>query len=115
MHLGQALDFVEVDPPVLAPDTIGNRVKPFAGEVWPGSVRQVAARGKRHSEHGIAGLEQRQEHRLVRLGPGMRLDIGERAIEQPLGAVDRQSFGGIGEFAPAIIAATGVAFGILVG
>src|ERR1700730_7170830 len=81
VRLGQALDFIEVDSPFFAPDTMGNRVEPFAGEVWPGPMREVAARGKRNTEDSVAGLQQRQEYRLVRLGPGMRLDIGERAVK----------------------------------
>ena len=39
------------------------------------------------------GLQQRQEHRLVGLRARVRLHVGERAVEQLLGAVDRQLLG----------------------
>jgi len=34
------------------------------------------------AHEGVAGLQQRQEHRLVHLAAGVRLDIGEVAAEQ---------------------------------
>ena len=47
--------------------------------------------------------------------PGMRLHVGEAAAEEPLGAVDRQRLGDIDKFAPAVISAAGITFGIFVG
>jgi hypothetical protein len=48
------------------------------------AVGQVAAGGERHAEDGVAGLQQRQQHRLVGLRAGMRLHVGEGAAEQRL-------------------------------
>jgi hypothetical protein len=45
----------------------------------------------------------------------MRLDIGEAAPEQPLGALDRQPFGDIDKGTAAVIAAPGIALGIFIG
>jgi hypothetical protein len=36
------------------------------------------------------GLQERQEHGLVHLRAGVRLDVGEVAAEQLLGALDRE-------------------------
>ena len=75
----------------------------------------MAAGGERHAEDGVARLEQRQEHRLVRRRPCMRLHIGKAAAEQPLGAVDREPLGGIDKLTAAVIAPPRIAFGIFVG
>ena len=115
MRFGQTLDLVEIDTSILGPDTVGECFEPFARKVRSRAMGQVPARRKRHSEDRVARCQQRQEHRLVRLCPGMRLDIGEGASEKPLGAVDRERFGDIDEFASAVIAATGVALGVFVG
>ncbi len=45
----------------------------------------------------------------------MRLHIGEVAVEQLLGAVDRQLLGDVDEFAAAVIAPAGIALGVFVG
>jgi hypothetical protein len=45
----------------------------------------------------------------------MRLDIGKRAAEQPLGPVDRELLGDIDVYAAAIVAPALLALGILIG
>ena len=89
-------------------------VKPFARQVRRGAVRQMAAGGERHAEHRVAGLQQRQKHRLIGRRAGMRLHIGEAAPEQARRALDRQPLGDIDELAAAVIAPPGIALGILV-
>jgi len=115
VRFSQPFDFVEIDLPILTADTVGKCVEPFARKVRPRAVRQVPARGKRHPEDGIARRQQRQEHGLVCLRPGMRLDIGERAFKKPLGTIDRQRFNVVDKLAPAVIAAPGIALGVFVG
>ena len=78
-------------------------------------MRQVAARIEVEAHEGVAGLQQRQEHRLVHLAAGIRLDVGEIAAEQLLGALDGQLFGDIDELAAAIVALARIALGIFVG
>ena len=75
---------------------------------------EVTTSGKRHPENRIARLQKRQEHRLIGLCTGMRLDIDECRAEQLLCAFDGKRFGNIDEFAPAIVAAPGVTLGIFV-
>ena len=74
----------------------------------------MPAGGKGHAENRVSRLQQRQEHRLVGLRAGMRLDIDERRAEQLLGAFNGQRFGNIDELAAAIIPASGVTLGIFV-
>jgi hypothetical protein len=45
----------------------------------------------------------------------MRLDVGEAAVEQALGALDRQRFGNVDVLAAAVVAPSGIALGVLVG
>ena len=61
------------------------------------------------------GLQQRQEHAPVGLRAGMRLDVGEAAAEQLLGALDRQRLGDVDELAAAVVAPARIALGIFVG
>ena len=114
MLAGETLDFVEIDAAILRADAIGDRIEPFARQIRPRSMRQMSARGERHSENCVAGLEQRDKHGLIGLRAGMRLHIGEAAPEQPFGALDRERLGDIDEFASAIISAAGIAFGVFV-
>src|SRR5207244_6379292 len=66
-------------------------------------------------EDGVARLEQREKRRLVGLGAGVRLDIGKTALKEPLGALDRQTLGGIDKKAAAVVAPARIAFGVFVG
>ena len=75
----------------------------------------MAAGREIQAHEGVARLQQREEHCLVGLRAGMGLHIGEVAVEQLAGAVDRQLFGDVDIFAAAIIAVAGIAFGIFVG
>ena len=75
----------------------------------------MAAGGEVEAHEGIAGLQQRQEHRLVHLAAGIRLHIGKLRAEQLLGALDRQRLGDVDPFAAAVIALARIALGILVG
>ena len=61
------------------------------------------------------GLQQREEHGLVGLRAGMRLHVGEAAIEQLAGALDRELLGDVDKLAAAVIAPAGIALGIFVG
>ena len=61
------------------------------------------------------GCEQRQEHRLVHLAAGIRLDVGEAGAEQLLGALDGERLGDVDELAAAVVALARIALGVLVG
>ena len=76
---------------------------------------QVPAGREVEAHEGVARLQQREEHRLVGLGAGMRLHVGEAAAEQLLRALDGQGLGHVHELAAAVVAAAGIALGVLVG
>ena len=55
----QTFDLVVVDPRVIRLDPVGNRIKPFSGQIGLRPVGQVTARIERQTEKGIARLQQR--------------------------------------------------------
>ena len=75
----------------------------------------MAAGGEVEAHEGIAGLQQRQKHRLVHLAAGVRLHIGEAGAEQFPGAIDRQRLHDVHPFAAAVIAVARIALGVFVG
>ena len=77
----QPLDLLEIDARVLAADTVSDRVKPLPRQIGSGAVRQVTARGKRHTEDRVARAQQSEEDGLVCLRARMRLNISKSAAE----------------------------------
>ena len=84
MLLGEPRDRVHVDALIVAAHAIGNRLEPFAGQIDRRAMRQMAARGEIEPHERVARLHQREKHRLIGLAAGIRLHIGESAVEQPL-------------------------------
>ena len=70
---------------------------------------------ERQAEERVARFEQRHVGGVVGLGAGVGLDVGVLGAEQLLGAVDRQLLGDVDLLAAAVVAAAGVALGVLVG
>ena len=107
--LGLLGHLVHVDDLVLAPHRVVRRLEPFAGHVDGRAVGEMAAGGEVEAHEGVAGLQQRQKHRLVHLAAGVRLHVGEAGAEQFLGALDRQRLGDVDPFAAAVIALARIA------
>ena len=112
---GEPADLLHVDPAVVFAHAVLNRVEPLARQVGRGAVGEMPAGRERQAENRISGLAEREIDRGVGLGAGMRLHVGEAATEQRLGPFDGEGFGDVDEFAPAVVAPAGIAFGILVG
>ncbi len=75
----------------------------------------MAARREIEPHERIARLQQREEHGLVGLTARIRLDVGEAAVKQFGGALDRELFGDVDELAAAIITPADIALGVFVG
>ena len=75
----------------------------------------MSAGGEIEAHERVARLHQRQEHALVGLAAGIRLNVGEAAAEQHAGALDRELFGDVDELAAAVVAPARIAFGVFVG
>ena len=112
---GEVFEFLIIQDPVFLADAVLDRAEPFSRQVGRRAVRQMAAGGEAHAQHGVAGLQQRQEHRLVGLRAGVRLHVGEGAAEQLFGTVDRQVLRHVDIDATAVVAAAGIALGVFVG
>ena len=72
-------DLVHVDELVLAAHGVVRDLEPLAGHVDGRAVGEMAAGREVEAHEGVAGLQQRQEHRLVHLAAGVRLHVGEVA------------------------------------
>ncbi len=111
----QPLHLVVVDLARVGLDAILRGLEQLAGKIHFGAVRQVAAMVEAHAENRIAGVEQRQIHRGVRLRARMRLNVRVRGAEQFFGSLDRQGFRHVDVFAAAVVALAGIAFRVFVG
>ena len=113
--LGLFCHRVHVDDLVLAPHRVVRGLEPLAGHVDRRAVGKMSAGGEIEPHEGVAGRKQRQKDRLVHLAAGVRLHIGKLRAEQLFGALDRQRFGYVDEFAAAVIAVARIPFRIFVG
>ena len=113
--LGAARDLIHIDDLVLAAHGVVLRLEPFAGEVDRRAVGEMSAGGEVEAHKGVAGLQQRQEHRLVHLAAGIGLDVGKASAEQLLGALDRKRFRDVDPFAAAVVTRARIAFRVFVG
>src|SRR5688572_13804574 len=87
----------------------------LAGQIHWRAMREVAAVRQRHAEDGVARLERRGVHRLVRLRARMRLYIRPRCAEQLFRALDGDGLGDVHVLAAAVITLARIALGVLVG
>ena len=112
---GEPLHLGHVHQVIVGAHVVGDGVVQLAGEVQPHAVGQVPAVGQVQAEDGVAGLEQRGHRGGVGLRAGMRLHVGVLGAEQLFDPVDRQPFDHVDVLAAPVIAAAGVALGVLVG
>ena len=114
----EPLERVVVDRFVFV-ESVGNGFEVLPGNVEGHPVREVAALGERKSHDRVAGLEKRKEDGGVRLRARMRLHVhghldARGLAKETLGALDRKAFHFVDIFATAVIALSGIAFGVLV-
>ena len=112
---GERRHLVHVDAVVLPAHLVGHHLEPLAGVVHRRAVGEVPAALQRQPHVGIAGLHQRHEGGLVGAGARVRLHVGEAAVEELLGALDRQRLHLVHVLAAAVVAVARIALGVLVG
>src|SRR5262245_12626554 len=78
-------------------------------------MRQVAAVLEVHGQDRVAGLEEGCIDREVRRRTRVRLQVGVVSTEQTLGAFAANLLGDVDIGAPAVVPATRVSLGVLVG
>ena len=70
---------------------------------------------QRHRQDGVTGLQERAVGGEVGAGAGVRLQVGVLGPEQLLGPLDADLLGLVDDGAAAVVAAAGIALGVLVG
>ena len=68
-----------------------------------------------HAHEGLAGLHEGGVDGEVGLGAGVGLDVGVLGAEEAVEALDGEGLGDVDELAAGVVAAAGVALGVLVG
>ena len=110
----EPLELLVIDALIVLAYAVRDNGVELAGEIQRVTVGEMPAVGQVHPEHGVAGLQQREIHRHVRLSARVRLDVDVLGAEQFLRARDRQRFGDVDELTPAVVALARIAFGVLV-
>lgn len=96
-------------------DAIVKGVKPFAGLIDRRAVSEMAAALQAHAQNFVAGFQQRQIYRLIRLAAGVRLHVNITRAEKLLRAGYRQHLNLINELTAAVVAVLVIAFGVFIG
>ena len=99
----------------LGVETVRGEVIELRGEVDLAAVCEVPALVEAEAHDVVAGRQQGSVRLHVGAGARVGLDIGVFDAEQLLGAVDGELLGDVDELAAAVVAAAGVALGVLVG
>src|SRR5271157_1142458 len=115
LALGDALQIVVVDGLGFLGYAVGNDLVGLAGKVQRMSVTEVTAVREIQAEYRVSRLDDRGIGGHVGGRSRMWLHVGVLRPKQLLGAIARQVLDHIGEFASAVIALAGIAFGVLVG
>lgn len=110
----EPLDLVHVDTQVGLAHVVRHDVVELAGEVDAHAVGQVTAVRQVEAEDGVARAEEREHRRGVGLGARVRLHVRGLGAEQVLDPVDGQLLDDVHVFTAAVVAAAGVALGVLV-
>ena len=113
--LCDTLDLVVIYHAGFLVHTVRHDIEIFTGNIHGRAVAEVSAVRQIHAQHGIAGLNEREEYGKVRACSAVRLHVCEVCAEQLFSPFDRQIFRHIHEFASAVISLTGITFRILVG
>ncbi|KUL43182.1 hypothetical protein ADL28_43075 [Streptomyces violaceusniger] len=119
-HLGpvgerEPLDLVHVDAQIGLAHVVRHDLVQPAGVVDAHAVGQMPAVREVEAEDRVAGPQQREHRGRVGLGARMRLHVRRLGAEQLLHPGDGQPLDDIDVFTAAVVAAAGVALGVLVG
>ena len=119
-HLGLAFHcypfrLVIVDGLRVPVHAVGHYVEVLARNIDGRAVRKVPAVGEIHAHYGVAGREHCKEHCKVCAGARVGLHVAVLAAEELLYAAAGEVFGDIDKLTAAVVAMTGIAFGIFIG
>ncbi len=100
---------------VIRTDTVVHEIVENPRQVQLHPMRQVATMGQIESQYFVTGLQAGNVNRLIGLRTRMRLNIGEFGAEQLRGAIPRDIFNHVNEFAPSVIASSWISFRVFIG
>ena len=112
--LGDLSDLVEVDAARLLGDRVLDGSEELAGDRDLPAVGEVTTGGKGQAHHRVAGLAEGHVGGEVGGRSGVGLHVGVVAAEERLGALDGESFDAVDILLALVVAASGVALGVLV-
>ena len=115
VFLGQGGQSIGVDAVGILPNAVTVELVQLARRIELHAVGQVPAVGQVKAQHDVARIKDREVHGRIGLGPGVWLDVDVLGPEEFLGSIAGEVFDNVNVFAPAIVAVSGVAFGILIG
>jgi len=113
--LREPLEGLVIEALVVLPDPVRDDRVELPREIEGVSVREVAPVRQVHAEHRVAGLQEREVHRHVRLRARVRLHVGVVGSEQRLRPIHGEALDDVGELAAAVIPLARVPLGVLVG
>ncbi|CGW50339.1 Uncharacterised protein [Salmonella enterica subsp. enterica serovar Typhi] len=115
LTLRDRLNLIHINKTAMRIDAIVKGVKPFAGLIDRRAVSEMAAALQAHAQNFVAGFQQRQIYRLIRLAAGVRLHVNITRAEKLLRAGYRQHLNLINELTAAVVAVLVIAFGVFIG
>ncbi len=115
MFDGEPFNLLVIDGPRLLTNPIGSDIEKLSGEADRGAVGEMPSVGQAHPQDRIPRLTDGEIDRHVRLGAGVRLDVGMFGAKKLPGAIDGQLFRHVDELAAAVVALPGISLGIFVG
>ena len=115
VHLaGPDLNPVIVEQAARAVHAVVMGVEPPPRKVRPGAVAEVPARREVETQDPVSGLQEREEHRLIRLRARVRLHVGVSGTKEFPRALDGEALDDIHILAAAVEAVAGIALQRLV-
>ena len=115
MFVGEALQFVIVDPLIFLADTIGDDVEPLSGEVDLRTMGQVSTLRQRHRKHGVARFRECLIDRDIGACSRVWLEVGVLCTEELFRTCIADLLCDVDDFAATVIALAGITLGVLVG
>ena len=115
VFMSDTLHFLHVDHACFLINSIRYEIEKLSREVDWTTMGEVSTMGEIHAQHLVAGVQCGKINSHICLAAGMGLNISIFRLKQFPGSVDCQIFYNIGIITTAIIALTGIPFGILIG
>ena len=99
----------------LVPQTVGDDVEIFTGDIHRASVTEVSTVSQIHAQNRVTGLGQGKERCQVGVGAGVGLHVGVVTAKELAGTLAGDFLRDVHGEAAAVVALAGIALGVLIG